>query len=168
MIENFERPRIILPETKNDKIVNLVSIFLLVCLWVFSIWIYINAPEKVPMHFNGSGKVDGYGSKVSILLLPMIGTVMFGFLKYISIKPYLFNYPFKLTAENYERAYSNATSILFLAKFFVIVLFCIIQFMVYKAIHKESNYYSNIALIITLAAVVIAPIVLAIKTIRNK
>lgn len=168
MQEHFERPKIILLETKNDKVVNIISICLLVFLWAFSIWLYINAPEKVPMHFNGSGNVDGYGSKISILLLPLIGTLAFLLLQFLSSKPHIFNYPFTITKVNYEMAYKNAVGMLKIQKVLLLILFSAIQFMTYTSINKTDNKFGYKLLIIALVFMLATPIFFISKSIKNK
>ncbi|ADC66599.1 protein of unknown function DUF1648 [Ferroglobus placidus DSM 10642] len=49
----------------------LVVVLLLVLIWVTSIYAYSTLPERVPVHFNASGKADSYGGKIIFLLLPL-------------------------------------------------------------------------------------------------
>lgn len=168
MNEVFERPKENVPPTKNIKTINTIAFCLLIALWIFSFWVYTNAPNTVPIHFNANGKVDSYGNKFSILVLPLIGTFIFFLLKFLSNKPYLFNYPYTITKDNYANAYKSATSMLHFLKLLVIILFGIIQYMVYKAINNESTLYSTVAIFTIIIIMLVVPIVIATKTVKGK
>lgn len=42
-------------------------------------------PDQIPTHFDAAGQIDGWGAKSTVLLLPIIGTVMFGMLQFVAI-----------------------------------------------------------------------------------
>jgi hypothetical protein len=74
----------------------------------------------------------------------------------------IFNYAFTLNENNYAKAYKNASSMLHIIKFGVVILFGIIQYMIYRATGNESTKYANIILIIMLCLIVIVPIVMSV------
>lgn len=48
--------------------------------------IYNSIPNEVPMHFNASGEVDRYGSKMELWLLPLLlNILMYALLKYLPV-----------------------------------------------------------------------------------
>ena len=47
-----------------------VFLFLLVLIWVISLYAYYTLPERVPTHFGFSGRPDSFGSKSTFLYLP--------------------------------------------------------------------------------------------------
>ncbi|WP_290902594.1 DUF1648 domain-containing protein [Ferroglobus sp.] len=49
----------------------LIVVLLLTLIWVTSIHAYLTLPERIPIHFNASGKADAYGGKITFLLLPL-------------------------------------------------------------------------------------------------
>ena len=49
---------------------------LLLLLWVFGFYTFFNSAEVVPTHMNYNGQVDGYGSRYTIFLLPVIATLI--------------------------------------------------------------------------------------------
>lgn len=68
-----------------------ISIFLEICaflilvfIWGFVIFNFKDLPEVVPVHFGGDGKADGFGSKNSIWMLPILATMMFLLFYYLS------------------------------------------------------------------------------------
>jgi uncharacterized membrane protein len=96
--------------------------FLLVIISVgISIWAYPQLPDQVPTHWNFSGEVDGYSSKLfAVLFCPILLTVIYGILLGAAkIDP---------RKENYEkfagayRIFVNAT-LTFLAAIHIAVIF---------------------------------------------
>lgn len=45
---------------------------------------YGQLPDRIPTHFNGSGVVDGYGSKLMIWLLPIIALASYVVIRFAS------------------------------------------------------------------------------------
>ena len=62
------------PPTRFDRILDLVSLFLVVLLWVLTIKFYIDAPEKVPTGFDAAGYPRGWGSAAVYFLMSGMGT----------------------------------------------------------------------------------------------
>ena len=62
------------PPTRFDRILDLVSLFLVVLLWVLTIKFYIDAPEKVPTGFDAAGYPRGWGSAAFYFLMSGMGT----------------------------------------------------------------------------------------------
>jgi len=50
------------------------AVFLLLLLlpFAYALYLYPNAPERVPIHFNASGEVDGWGDRDSLFIGPLI------------------------------------------------------------------------------------------------
>ncbi len=73
---------------------------------------YSSWPEIVPIHFNASGKADGYGPKATLFILPVVMIGLTTLLQWLSRKPYLYNYPIEITPENAIREYSLASKMI--------------------------------------------------------
>jgi uncharacterized membrane protein len=71
------RPKIKIELTATDKAVELTGWLMLLAVWVLTITSYSNLPETIPTHFNGEGKADGFGSRINILALPLVATILF-------------------------------------------------------------------------------------------
>ena len=41
-------------------------------------------PERIPTHFNGAGQIDAWGEKSTVLILPILGGVVFGMLRFVA------------------------------------------------------------------------------------
>jgi uncharacterized membrane protein len=73
---------------------------------------YQRLPDTIPIHFNGKGEADGFGSKTWLMILPAIALAISVSLVWLQRKPHLLNYPVKITPENAERQYSLASRFL--------------------------------------------------------
>ena len=60
------------------------AVLILVFIWGFVIFFFKDLPEVIPVHFGGDGKADGFGSKNSIWMLPILATMIFLLFYYLS------------------------------------------------------------------------------------
>jgi uncharacterized membrane protein len=164
----FDRPKQNPTITKNIKIINSIALCMLVILWCLALYMYINAPEKVPIHFNAKGEVDNYGGKISLLMLPLIGSIIFVGLHYLAKAPYMYNYPFTITEKNFATAYQSASSMMHILKFLIVILFCVIQHMIQKAINHEPTTFNTVVLVLILISIVVVPLVYATRVVKEK
>lgn len=106
-----------------DKLMNRLSLLLLLGTAVFLAvcWRYI--PEEVPMHFNAAGEIDRWGSKAELLVLPVISWLMYGLLTVVEQFPGAWNTGVKVTEENRERVYALLSHMLSTLKLLTIAMF---------------------------------------------
>ena len=124
-----ERPKITLIPTNADKLVELLGWLILLALWTLTINHYSALPDTIPTHFNAAGEADGFGSKVSIIALPVIASVLFIGLTLLNRYPHSFNYPTAITQDNALRQYTLATRMLRYLKLVLLLVFGGIEFM---------------------------------------
>ena len=55
-----------------DKLMNRLSLVVLLGTAVFLVLYWRDIPQKVPMHFNAAGQIDRWGSKAELLILSLI------------------------------------------------------------------------------------------------
>lgn len=158
-----KRPRLQLPKTAIDKKIEIVGILFLVILWGFFLYSYSNLPNTIPTHFNFSGKADAHGKKETILLLPVIATVIYIGLSYLCKFPHLFNYPVLINSKNAEKQYRIATRILRLLKITVLVVFGLIVFFIHSTVNGNTNIGANWFILL----IVLLPLVPGIWGIRQ-
>lgn len=118
-----QRPKIKIKLTQPDTFVEMLGWVTLSVLWFLTLYNYSSLPAIIPTHFNASGKIDSYGSKSTILILPIIGTVIFIGMTLINKIPHTFNYPRKITPENAEKQYTYATKMIRYLKLMVLIVF---------------------------------------------
>jgi uncharacterized membrane protein len=122
------RPRIKLRLTTADKVLEFMGWCVVLLLWYVITVHYSKLPEIVPVHYNAEGKVDKFGPKSILLMLPLIATVLYIAMTIINRFPHQFNYPVKITEENALQQYTSASRLIRYLKFIVVVIFGIITF----------------------------------------
>ncbi|HVG11560.1 MAG TPA: DUF1648 domain-containing protein [Flavisolibacter sp.] len=134
------RPKISLPYSNQDKLLEGISLLLLLVLWLVAIRFYSLLPDIVPIHFDGKGQADGYSRKGSLFLLPLIATIIYGGTTLLNKHPDIFNYGVSITPENAHRLYSKATRFLRVLKLLVLILFLIIVVVVIRtSLHNGTG-----------------------------
>lgn len=64
-----------------------LQILMCAFLWSFSIYHYTSLPEIIPIHYSVGGSPDGFGDKKSIFIFPILGTILFSLMNYLSKNP---------------------------------------------------------------------------------
>lgn len=133
------KPKIKIIPSAADRLLENIGILLLIALWVLSLVSYIKSPDIVPIHFNGSGSADGFGNKISILLLPLIPTAIYFLLGLLNKYPHVFNYPVTITADNVVKQYTIATKMMRALKIVTLLVFIIITLFSFFAANKITK-----------------------------
>lgn len=120
------RPKIKLKLNTTDKLIEIVGWIAVLGIWVLTIVNYFELPEIIPTHYNGTGKADGFGSRSTILVLPIISTILFIGLTVLNQYPHILNYATEITKENAVQQYTNATRLLRFLKLIVVIVFSLI------------------------------------------
>ncbi len=158
MIDKSARPKIKLEFTITDKVVELISLILLILLWVIALINFSSLPSAIPSHFNFAGKIDSYGSRGTIFLLPAIGTAIYAVFTLLTFFPHIYNYPVKITPENAAAQYRLAVSLLRYLKAGIQTLFLVILFMVIRTSFGEPNNL-NLLVFAVLILFIFAPLI---------
>jgi len=162
------RPKIRIELTTADKAVEILGWFALLTIWIFTIASYSNLPDTIPIHYNGAGKADGFGSKINILILPFIATILFVGMTIANKFPHVFNYPTKITEENALRQYTNATRMMRYLKLVLVVLFSLIAFKTIQNTWGQSAGLGVWFLPLTMGLIFIPLTCFIIKSFRAK
>jgi uncharacterized membrane protein len=57
----------------KNRNAELIAQALIVAMFAVAIWIWPSAPARIPIHWNISGQIDGYGLKsTGLLLMPLV------------------------------------------------------------------------------------------------
>jgi Na+/melibiose symporter-like transporter len=118
---------------------------------------YDKLPDIIPIHFDLLGQPNDHGSKLTIMFLPIIGTLVFIGLTVLNMYPHIFNLPVKINESNAQRQYTNATRMLRILKISITLIFSLVVVMVIEA-SKEGNAKSNIWLMPIILGIIIIPI----------
>lgn len=118
-----DRPKIKIELTKSDKILEIIALLILICLWIYVIYNYNSLPDIINTHFNAQGKPDGSGEKQYIFGLPGIATFMYLLVTIASRYPHTFNYLEEITEENALEQYTKMTKLTRILKIILIGIF---------------------------------------------
>lgn len=133
-----ERPRMTLVLQPLDKWLETLAISGFVVLWLFFVRVYTILPDIIPIHFNLKGVTDGYGSRNTLFILPLVASCIYALITVLNRYPYLFNYMVTITAQNAETQYRLATRLLRVIKLVVIIVLGFISMMVAASVKDAS------------------------------
>lgn len=132
-------PRVKIELSSIDKTIEIAGWLILVVIWGLVLYHYSALPAEIPTHFYAAGVADKYGSKATILLLPVIGTIMFVGLTVLNNFPHVFNYPTRITPQNAAKQYSMATKFIRLLKTILLIVFLIILYLTIQTATGKTN-----------------------------
>ncbi|KRE73664.1 DUF1648 domain-containing protein [Paenibacillus sp. Soil750] len=133
-----QRPVIHLARTKVEIILDVISLFVIISMIAYVAYMWQDMPERIPMHFNGKGEIDGWGNKMSLIALPLIGVIIYVGLTLLSKVPHVYNYPSQITPQNARGQYQNARLLINSLKTVIVILFGFIEWSVIQS-GKEGN-----------------------------
>lgn len=136
----MERPRISIPPDMGDYLLETLAIVIFLAIWIQAMYYWPQLPERIPVHLNGAGQVDGWGSRTSIWFIPGIALLIYAVLSVVQRYPHTYNYLRPVTKENAYSAYQLAIRLIRFLKMACLLLFLIIHWMILRlAIHEESS-----------------------------
>lgn len=162
------RPKLDIPKTTAEKIADIIGVGILLLAILFIALNWSSLPDKVPMHFNGAGDIDRWGSKIELLVLPAIGIGLFIMMHIIEKKPHIHNYPERLNETNVEAFYTTSRKMLNLLKNIINILFAYCIYEIILVAEGKTNSLSMFGMGIMLTVVFLIIIVGMIKMTRIK
>ena len=139
--------------TNFQKVLELITIIVLIGIWIYLIMSWGSLPDKISGHYNGAGVVDRWGSKSGILIMPILSSVMYIFITVLCFFPSIWNVPVTITPENRELVYINLKTMVILIKMEVIIAFTYITYSEIKALPLEILFLPLFLIIITVTLV---------------
>lgn len=164
----MDRPKIKLTLTPADQLIEISGWLVLFLLWGLVIYNYSSLPQIIPIHFDGSGKANGFGSKSTLFLLPIIGTFLFIGLTVLNKHPHIFNYPVAINTENALKQYINATRMLRYVKLIILVIFSAIVWMTHSTVAGKTNGLGIWFLPLTLGLLFIPLAFFIMRSVKSK
>ena len=161
------RPKIKLTLSPLDTKLELTGKLFLVVMWGLTLYTFLKMPPTIPIHFNVSGKADGYGNKMTVLILPILATIIYVGFTALNKHPYLFNYMTTITDQNAEKQYTIATRMLRKVKLAILVIFSLIILFIYFTTTGVTDGLGSWFLPFTLG-LIMTPTVIAISQSLNK
>lgn len=153
---NSARPKIKVPWETLDIIIELINITLLLLIIGYTGINYIDLPETIATHFNAKGEADGFGSKMTIWLLPGITLFIYVMMLVLNRVPHIHNYMVNITEENALKNYRLSTRLVRFTNLFCLIIFALISYEIIET--SKGNSFSVLGipfLIFTLVVPVI-------------
>jgi uncharacterized membrane protein len=161
------RPRIKLKLSSLDKTLEITSKVFLIVLWGLTLFAFLKSPMSIPTHFNASGKADVYGNKMTLLILPILATIIYFGLTRLNKYPHIFNYLKKITVDNAERQYSIATRLMRCMKLAILLIFSLIILFSYLTTIGAANGLGFWFLPLTEGLLTIPPVIAIIESLKK-
>lgn len=153
-----ERPHISIQLTTSDKIIEIGGWLVIGGSWLFMLFNYTGLPGEVPTHYNLGGKVDSYGSKMSLFWLPLLSLGLYIGLTYLNRFPHTFNYLIEITPDNARRQYKAATRMIRYLKFGLVGIFGYIQYVTFGVAFGSGTalpwWFIPLVLVVTLVPLI--------------
>ncbi|MEJ7625897.1 MAG: DUF1648 domain-containing protein [Ferruginibacter sp.] len=162
------RPKIKNNLTKTDKLLEIIGKILLCLMWGITIYVFVNLPEIIPVHFNAAGNANRYGNKITLLILPVIATIIYAGITKLNNYPHLFNYMIKITEKNAAFQYTVATRMLRYVKLAVLIIFTLLILFTYLSVVKITKGIGIWFLPFTFGILFIPTLIMLIKSTGNK
>ena len=152
-------------EIKHNKLDTIAEVFCMILLIVktlYTIYMYIQLPEKIPIHYNAAGVIDRYGNKLEIFILLIVTWVMYIGLSLVTRVPQFWNTGVSVTAENKDRVYRILKNMLKIIKMEIIVIFC---YLIYNTttLYNLPKWFVPVFLVLLFSTMLISFIVLIKK-----
>ena len=152
-------------EIKHNKLDTIAEVFCMILLIVttlYTIYMYIQLPEKIPIHYNAAGVIDRYGNKLEIFILLIVTWVMYIGLSLVTRVPQFWNTGVSVTAENKDRVYHILKNMLKIIKMEIIVIFC---YLIYNTttLYNLPKWFVPVFLVLLFSTMLISFIVLIKK-----
>ncbi|MDF2607352.1 MAG: hypothetical protein K0S34_1547 [Bacillales bacterium] len=161
------RPIIKIKKTMFEVILNTISIASFICILIYLKLSWSDIPETVPMHFDSTGKVDNYGAKEFIFILPMVGAILWIMLTILEKFPHTYNY-INLTSENIEKQYKNGSMMINILKNEISIFFTYLTWNTVNIAISKNVSLNNYFLLIFLTTIFGSIAVFFIRSIRLK
>jgi len=163
-----ERPKLKIQLSPMDQVLELLGWGVLLALWVWTSTNYSSLPDTIPTHFNAAGEADGFGSKASIIGLPVIATLLYVGLTALNRFPHIFNFPTPITQDNALRQYTNATRMIRYLKLILVVVLAGISFQTIQQANGTGDGLGLWFLPLTLGLIFMPLLYFVIKSFQTK
>lgn len=146
-----------------DIIAEVICIAVLAFTTIYVIFMYIQLPDKIPVHYNASGIIDRYGSKIELFILLVVAWGMYLGLSVVAKFPQTWNTGVTVTAKNKDKVYRITKNMLKTVKMEIVMIFCYIAYNTTKLENLPSKF-----MIIFLGIMFSTIILFAVQLLKHK
>lgn len=117
-----------LPYNIFQKILEVVTMVLLLCQIVYVAVRYSKIADKIPTHFDFAGNPDSWGSKSTVFILLGMTIFLYAIMTVCMFFPKIWNVPVKVTEENRRRIFNYVANMVLLIKLIIVGCFFYMTF----------------------------------------
>jgi uncharacterized membrane protein len=136
---NNVKPSLIIKKEIIDYFLEFGALIVLMATWGYTIYNFNKLPDIIATHFDISGKPNGFGSKLTIWLLPVIISFIYILIYVLNRNPQKFNYLTTITDQNAYKQYKLASRSLRIILFNITFLFAFITFKEIDGAYTKSS-----------------------------
>lgn len=128
-----------------QKTLNAVAVVALCFTWAITLLALYGPqplPARIPVHFDGAGHVNGWGSPGMLWLMPAIATGVYLLISWVSRHPQSFNFPARVTPSNRARLQSVALEMISWIKAEMVCLFGWLQWATIESARRGASAVS--------------------------
>ena len=163
----MERPKIKIPLTTTDRILEVIGALVLVLFWGYTMYHYKELPEIIPTRFGAEGKPDGFGAKWTIFSLPAVTSILYIGLTITMRYPHHFNYLVTIPQENAAKQYTLVTRLLRILKLAVLFIFFLLDFQTIQIALGQPDIFGRWFLLVVFAMLFVPLFYFLIQTSKN-
>lgn len=167
MDSECKRYGIKIPETNYHRIIKWLCIGIQAGVFLYLLAIWGRLPDKVPMHYNAAGEIDGYGGKWTVWITPVSMLLMHQFLNLVERHPDWWNTSVSITRGNCEKVYGTLKNMIVSLKFIVLLIFGYMSIQTGTG-ENIGSWFLPAALILTFGSVIIFCILLTKASKKSK
>lgn len=150
--------------TKTQKLMEALSLLLLIGSIIYLMFQWPNLPERLITHYNSMGQPDSWGGKESILFTPIMSIFLYLILTGCLFLPQdMMNTPVAVTKENEDRILKLSRDLLSIEK---LVILCDFSYITFCTMNEKA--LSPYFLPIFLASTFIPVLVIIVKMVKCK
>lgn len=157
-------PKLVIVRSRLEKWHDTVSIIILLFSFVYLIAKWSALPQTIAIHFNGSGEADGWGSKATLLFLPVLALAIYIGLTLLRKIPHQFNYMTTITVQNAPYQYRNSILLNSWVKLELVALFGYLQWAYIQEASGRSSVFGIWQLLLAFVILLGTIIFYAIKS----
>ena len=161
-------PKIRIRRTTFDWATEFMAFVFLVVLVALPLIYYNHLPERIPVHFNGAGIPDGYGSRSNLWILPVTSLFLYLLLTILEAFPYIYNFPVEITPDNAVTQYTLATRLIRILKTVILIIFAFISYKTIKTATGETAGLGKAFLPVFLLLTFGVIIIYVVKSLNNR
>jgi uncharacterized membrane protein len=133
------QPIVKIKKESLDYFLEYGALIVLIASWGFTIYHFNKLPDIIATHFDLNGNPNGFGSKYTIWLLPVIVGLIYILIYTLNRYPHKFNYLTKITEQNASKQYKLASRSMRIILFNITLLFAYITFKEIDGAYTQSS-----------------------------